>query len=265
MLCNLEERNVPRSLSLNEKYGVFSFWSCHNKIPQTGWLKQQKFISHSSGGRKSKINLPVKWIPFWDLFSLFLSSCHLTVCSHDLFLVKRRGVRRREIGREGRRETEEMERERESSWALSDVSSYKDTKQADQGSILMTSCMLAKLLQLCLTLCDPLDCSPPCSSLHGILRQEYWNGLPCPPPGIFLTHPGIEPMSLSPPALAGQFFTTSTTWEAPLWPYLTVITALQAASLNIAHWVLAVNMWILRQHNIHSLTYGEYAFILFHE
>ena len=40
-------------------------------------------------------------------------------------------------------------------------------------------------------------------------RQEYWSGLPCPPPGD-LPDPGIEPVS---PALAGGFFATSATWE----------------------------------------------------
>ena len=40
-------------------------------------------------------------------------------------------------------------------------------------------------------------------------RQEYQSGLPFPPPG-HLPDPGIEPVS---PALAGRFFTTSTTWE----------------------------------------------------
>ena len=35
----------------------------------------------------------------------------------------------------------------------------------------------------------------------GFSRQEYWSGLPCPPPGI-------EPVSLVSPALAGRFFTT---------------------------------------------------------
>ena len=44
-------------------------------------------------------------------------------------------------------------------------------------------------------------------------RQEYWSGLPCPPPGD-LPDPRIEPMSLMSPALAGGFLTTSTTWEA---------------------------------------------------
>ena len=46
----------------------------------------------------------------------------------------------------------------------------------------------------------------------GFSRQEYWNGLPCPPPGD-LPDPGIEPVSLT---LAGKFFTTSSTWEAVL-------------------------------------------------
>ena len=44
-------------------------------------------------------------------------------------------------------------------------------------------------------------------------RQEYWSGLPCPPPGD-LPNLGIEPTSLVSPALAGGFFTTSATWEA---------------------------------------------------
>ena len=37
-----------------------------------------------------------------------------------------------------------------------------------------------------------MDCSLTGSSVHGILRQEYWSGLPCPPPGD-LPSPGIEP------------------------------------------------------------------------
>ena len=48
----------------------------------------------------------------------------------------------------------------------------------------------------------------------GFSRQEYWSGLPCPPSGA-LPDPGIEPTSLKSPALAGGFFTTSATWEAP--------------------------------------------------
>ena len=47
----------------------------------------------------------------------------------------------------------------------------------------------------------------------GFFRQEYWSGLPFPPPG-YLPNPGVEPLSLMSPALADGFFTTSTTWEA---------------------------------------------------
>ena len=49
----------------------------------------------------------------------------------------------------------------------------------------------------------------------GFSRQEYWSGLPCSPPGD-LPDPGIEPLSLLSPALAGGFLTASTLWEALL-------------------------------------------------
>ena len=68
---------------------------------------------------------------------------------------------------------------------------------------------LHSVTQLCSTLCDPMDYSPPGSSIHGILQARILE-LPHPPPGD-LPDPGIEPMS---PALAGGFFTTSATWEA---------------------------------------------------
>ena len=48
----------------------------------------------------------------------------------------------------------------------------------------------------------------------GFFRQEFWSGLPCPPPGD-LPDAGIKPASLMSPTLAGGSFTTSTTWEAP--------------------------------------------------
>ena len=56
-------------------------------------------------------------------------------------------------------------------------------------------CVHAKSPQLCPTLCDSMDCSPPGSSVHEFSRQEYWSGLPCPPPGD-LPDPGTEPGSL---------------------------------------------------------------------
>ena len=44
--------------------------------------------------------------------------------------------------------------------------------------------VLVLVAQSYLTLCRPVDCSPPGSSIHGTLRQEYWSGLPCPSPVI---------------------------------------------------------------------------------
>ena len=72
--------------------------------------------------------------------------------------------------------------------------------------------MPAKSLQLCATLCDSMDCSPPGSSVHGILQAKYRSGLPRSPPGD-VPEPGIKPRS---PALAGgfQLFTTGVAWEA---------------------------------------------------
>ena len=49
---------------------------------------------------------------------------------------------------------------------------------------------------------------------RGFSRQEYWTGLPCPPPGD-LSDPGSNPCLFSSPVLVGGFFTTSATWEAP--------------------------------------------------
>ena len=59
----------------------------------------------------------------------------------------------------------------------------------------------AKLPQSCPTVCDPMDCSPPGSSVHG------------DPPGKN-TGGGCMPASLMSVALAGGLFTTSATWEA---------------------------------------------------
>ena len=71
--------------------------------------------------------------------------------------------------------------------------------------------MHAKLLQLYQTLYNPLDCSPPGSSAHGILQARVleWVAMPS-----FRGSLGIESASFKSPALKGGFFITSTTWEA---------------------------------------------------
>ena len=52
-----------------------------------------------------------------------------------------------------------------------------------------------------------MDCSLLCSSCMEFSRQEYWSGLPFPPPGD-LPNPGIKLTSSLTSALAGGFFTT---------------------------------------------------------
>ena len=52
----------------------------------------------------------------------------------------------------------------------------------------------SEVAQSCPTLCNPMDCSLPGSSVHGISRQEYWSGLPFPSPRDH-PDPGIEPGS----------------------------------------------------------------------
>ena len=70
-------------------------------------------------------------------------------------------------------------------------------------------CLVAKS---CLTIFDPMDCSPPGSTIHGIpqariLEQVAISSSRDRPDS------GSEPMS---PALAGGFFTTEPTWESGL-------------------------------------------------
>ena len=48
----------------------------------------------------------------------------------------------------------------------------------------------------------------------GFSRQGYGTGLLCPPPGD-LADPGIEAVSLMPPALAGRLFTTEPSGKPP--------------------------------------------------
>ena len=73
---------------------------------------------------------------------------------------------------------------------------------------------LCSVVQSCVTLCDPLDHSPPFSPLSvEFPRQEYWSGLPFPPPGD-LPDPGIEPTSPASPAWPGRFFITELPVEA---------------------------------------------------
>ena len=77
----------------------------------------------------------------------------------------------------------------------------------------------------------------------GFSRQEYWSGLPSPPPWN-LSNPGIKPASLMSPALAGEFFTTSATWEAHLlttWYFYFLLLSLFLKDIWFNHTTLLLN------------------------
>ena len=52
----------------------------------------------------------------------------------------------------------------------------------------------SSVTQSCPTVCDPMDCSLPGSSVQEFSRKEYWSKLPFPSPGD-LPHPAIKPWS----------------------------------------------------------------------
>ena len=107
--------------------------------------------------------------------------------------------------------------------------------------ICMHVCVLSRF-SCVLTLCEPMDCSPPGCPVMGFARQGYWSGLPFPPPRD-LPSPGIELASFMSPPLAGGFFTTSATWEAYVYVYV------------------CINEWA--RHIPHSYIFTQYSLIIF--
>ena len=136
----------------------------------------------------------------------------------------------------------------------SDKCEGKDKSISAPLSLLDSSleCVRVKSLQSCPVNSATLwtvTCQAPLSM--GFSRQEYWSGLLCPTPGDppgDLPNPGIEHTSLtspalagvrgvrcyhlgSPHALAGGFFTTSTTWDSSLTSIL-ILTEGESKSLS---------------------------------
>ena len=70
-------------------------------------------------------------------------------------------------------------------------------------ALLSFAISVCSIAQSCLTLHDPWTVARQGRLSLGFSRQEYWSGLPFPPPGD-LFDPGIECMS---PAFSGGFFT----------------------------------------------------------
>ena len=64
------------------------------------------------------------------------------------------------------------------------------------------------------TLCDPMDCSLPVSSVHGVFQARILEWVAIPTPGV-LPDAGIEPKS---PALADVFFSNEPPGKAKNMP-----------------------------------------------
>ena len=75
------------------------------------------------------------------------------------------------------------------------------------------------LPQLCLTLLDPMDCSPPGFSIHGILQARLLEWIAVPSSRRSSQPRDQTYIFYTSTALAGRFFTTSTTGEAQYWTY----------------------------------------------
>ena len=69
--------------------------------------------------------------------------------------------------------------------------------------------MKVLVAQLYLTLCDPMDCSLPGSSVHGILQARTLEWI-----AMSFSRGSFQPRDQTRISYAGGFFTTSTTWEA---------------------------------------------------
>ena len=80
----------------------------------------------------------------------------------------------------------------------------------DSFSIKDKSLSLLHLYQSCLTLWDPMDCSPPGSSVHGILQARKWKWV-----AILFSRGFSWPRDWN--RIAGRFFTVWNTREVPLY------------------------------------------------
>ena len=98
------------------------------------------------------------------------------------------------------------------SWILA-ASALLNSSAAGDSEILSFLCLNAQLLSRVWLFATPWTVAHQASLSIESSRQEYWSGLPFPPPGD-LPDLGIEPMSPASPGKADGFFTTCATWEA---------------------------------------------------
>ena len=133
-----------------------------------------------TAARQASLTLTTSWsLPKFMSIALVMPSSHL----RELFLGRTKLSQKR-------------------NWPLAHCHFTRQAARASFGCLVCVSCFIG--IQLCVT---PWAVTHQAPLSMGFSRQEYWSGLPCPPPGD-LPNPGIEPASFMSPTLAGGFFTT---------------------------------------------------------
>ena len=128
-------------------------------------------------------------------------------------------------------------------------------------------------VQLCTTLWTKAHQTP---LSMGFSRQEYWSGLPCPPPGD-LPNPGTELTSLMSPALAGVFSNTSATGKTYVGYTYWYFTILESSTGKIlSYWLIHLkiitplhvcisNIFTKSNHDLKKLAWDVYFYNLFND
>ena len=121
--------------------------------------------------------------------------------------------------------------------------------------------MHAKSHQSCPTLCDHMTVARQAPLSMGFCRQEYWSGLPCPPPGD-LPNPGVQPMPPAAPALQEDSLLLNH-WCGPKLTYdiIFVSSAQQSDSifLNIMKWIAMISLVTMCDHRDFLQDYWLYS------
>ena len=119
--------------------------------------------------------------------------------------------------------------------------------------------MHAQSLQLCPTLCDPMDCNPQAPLSMRFFRQEYWSELPFPSLGN-LSNPSIEPSSPVSPTLQVDSLTTRLPGK-PLLKIRSLLLEQSFFSLFMGKRQLGLRMWLCSWIDL-GFTFGSTTFSL---
>ena len=112
-------------------------------------------------------------------------------------------------------------------------------------------CVLCLVTQSCLTLCDPMDWSPPGSSVQ--TRILEWVAMPSPGDR---PNPGIKPASLMSPSLTGRFFNTSATWETPTVTWNLVLNEKKAGHVKLRSHLFPLWTWVIIKCSLYPCFWG---------